>query len=186
MKMLLVVFALVSIGIGARSSKPANLGVQPASPVFVSYELRCRGGGLRFASTQGQYLPTGEQMMNMTMDFTAGTKGAANAASALSPGQCSWVDRGFRQGEPTQVRFEIVYFGQTAQARHGSTIDRSATAAEHYPDAQNLPQYLSDSSHYWSFFVYNTNQGYLQATGNKLHKPLRRLDPNAQPRFPVH
>ncbi len=139
-----------------------------------SYELRCRGGGLRFNSTPGTTVVTGEQMMNMTVDFVAGTRGAAPVTN-LSPGQCSWVDRGFRQGEPTRIRLEMVYFAQQQQARHGSGVDRSPTAAERYPDAQNVPQYLTSSDRYWSFWVYNTNNGYLQATSQKYFKPLKTL-----------
>lgn len=138
-----------------------------------AYELRCRGGGLKFNSTPGRSLPTGEQMMNVTVGFIAGTQAAGGRAENLNPGQCSWVDRGFRQGEPSQIHAEIVYFAQQQQARHGSPVDRSPTAAENYPDAQNLPQYLSDANHYWSFWVYNTNNGYLQATGQRNFKPLR-------------
>src|SRR6185503_16440573 len=94
-----------------------------------------------------------------------------------NPGQCSWIDRGFRQGEPTQIRLEMVSFAQQQQARHGSPVDRSPTAAERYPDAQNVPQYLENSDHYWTFWVYNTNNGYMQATGNKYFKPLIVVNP---------
>jgi hypothetical protein len=186
MKIFLLIVTLGSILTGAAGASPSASFYPPKPSRPISYELRCRGGNLRFSSTPGQTLSTGEQLMNMTMDFAAGTKGSADARANLSPGQCSWVDRGFRGGEPTQVRFEIVYFGQTAQARHGSPVDHSATAAERYPDAQNLPQYLSDSSHFWSFFVYNTNQGYMQATGHKLFKQLIRLDPNGRPKILTH
>ena len=117
--------------------------------------------------------------MNMTVDFVVGTQAAGGRDLNLKPGQCSWVDRGFRQGEPAQIRLEIVYFGQQKQMLHGSSVDRSPTAAETYPDAQNVPQYLSSQNHYWSFWVYNTNNGYLQATGNRYLKPAAiGLNPN--------
>ncbi len=138
-----------------------------------SYELRCRGGGLRFNSTPGNTSSSGEQMMNVTVDFTAGTQAAGGRAENLKPGQCSWVDRGFRNGEPTQIRLEIVSFGQQQQMRHGSPVDRSPTAAESYPDAQNVPQYLSNADRYWSFWVYNTANSYLQSTRQKYFKPLK-------------
>ena len=115
--------------------------------------------------------------MNVTIDFAAGTQGAAVRKPNLNPGQCSWIDRGFRQGEPTQIRLEMVSFAQQQQARHGSPVDRSPTAAERYPDAQNVPQYLENSDHYWTFWVYNTNNGYMQATGNKYFKPLIVVNP---------
>jgi hypothetical protein len=34
-----------------------------------------------------------------------------------------------------------------------------------------VPQYLSNSNRYWSFRVYNTKNGYLQATGCRFLKP---------------
>lgn len=102
----------------------------PSMPVQQSYELRCRGGGLKFNSTPGRTLPTGEQMMNVTIDFTAGTQGAAVRRPNLNPGQCSWIDRGFRQGEPTQIRLEMVSFGQQ-QASAGDCVNgRRWTFAE--------------------------------------------------------
>ena len=167
-------FWLVVIVLAAADRIPSKIETALGASAFMqqSYEMRCRGGGLRLNSTAGRTLSTGEQMMNMTLDFAAGTQGAG-AYKTLNPGQCSWIDRGFRKGEPTQVRFEIVYFAQQQQARHGSPVDRSPTAAESYPDAQNIPQYLTSSDHYWSFWVYNTNNGYLQATNQRSFKPLK-------------
>jgi hypothetical protein len=168
-------FSLVAIVLAAADRIPSQIETAFGASAFMqqSYELRCRGGGLKFNSTPGGTSSSGEQMMNMTVDFAAGAQGAGKAT--LKPGQCSWVDRGLRSGESTQIRFEIVYFAQQQQARHGSPVDRSPTAAERYPDAQNVPQYLSSSDHYWSFFVYNTNSGYLQATSQKYFKPLKTL-----------
>ena len=148
-----------------------------------SYELRCRGGGLKFNSTPGRTASSGEQMMNMTIDFAAGTQGASARTPILTPGQCSWVDRGFRPGEPTQIRLEIVSFAQQQQALHGSPVDRTPTAAERYPDAQNVPQYLSSSDHYWTFWVYNTGQRYLQSTSQHVFKVLKA--PPGGGRFPL-
>jgi hypothetical protein len=149
-----------------------------------SYELRCRGGGsMKFNSTPGSTSSNGEQMMNMTIDFAVGTQGAGTGKPNLNPGQCSWIDRGFRPGEPPQIHLEIVSFGQQAEARHGTPIDRSPTAAERYPDAQNLPQYLSSSDHYWTFWVYNTGERYLQSTSQRVFKVLKA--PPGGGRFPL-
>ena len=149
-----------------------------------SYELRCRGGGsMKFNSTPGNTSSSGEQMMNMTIDFAVGTQGAGTGKPNLNPGQCSWIDRGFRPGEPPQIHLEIVSFGQQAEARHGTPVDRSPTAAERYPDAQNVPQYLSSSDHYWTFWVYNTGQRYLQSTSQRVFKVLKA--PPGGGRFPL-
>jgi hypothetical protein len=172
--LLALTLSLQAMALAAEPVPPKTAtGFAASATVQQAYELRCRGGGLRFNSTPGRSLPTGEQMMNVTVNFSAGPQAAGGRAENLQPGQCSWVDRGFRPGEPSQIRVESVYFAQQQQARHGSSVDRSPTAAEHYPDAQNIPPYLSDANHYWSFFVYNTNNGYLQATGQRYFKPLK-------------
>ena len=165
-------------------SSKAGASLDPSMSMQQSYELRCRGGGsMKFNSTPGSTSSSGEQMMNVTIDFAAGTQGAGARTPILTPGQCSWVDRGFRPGEPTQIRLEMVYFAQQQQALHGSPVDRTPTAAERYPDAQNVPQYLSSSDHYWSFWVYNTSNGYLQSTTHRYFKPLRTL-PGDKVRIP--
>jgi len=178
-------FSLLAIVLAANELVPLKGEVAFGANAFMqtSYELRCRGGALKFNSTPGTTSSSGEQMMNMTIDFAAGTQGASARTPILTPGQCSWVDRGFRPGEPTQIRLEIVSFAQQQQALHGSPVDRTPTAAERYPDAQNVPQYLSSSDHYWSFWVYNTGNGYLQSTSQKYFKPLKTL-PGDKVRIP--
>src|SRR5207244_12636677 len=71
----------------------------------------------------------------------------------LQPGQCAFTERAARTDEPNEIILEVVYFGQTRQQLHGTPVDTSPTAAERFPDAQNVPQYLADAKHYWSFFV---------------------------------
>ena len=178
MKLILVALTLCLLAVVLAATERISSKAEAFDPSMQqSYELRCRGGGLKFNSTPGRTLPTGEQMMNVTIDFVAGTQGAAVRRPNLNPGQCSWIDRGFRQGEPTQIRLEMVSFGQQQQTLHGSPVDRSPTAAERYPDAQNVPQYLANAERYWTFWVYNTNNGYMQATGNKYFKPLIVVNP---------
>ena len=164
-------------------SSKDEASLNSSMPMQQSYELRCRGGALKFSSSPGSTSSSGEQMMNMTVNFAAGTQGAGARTPILTPGQCSWVDRGFRPGEPTEIRLEMVYFAQQQQALHGSPVDRTPTAAERYPDAQNVPQYLSSSDHYWSFWVYNTSNGYLQSTSHRFFKPLKTL-PGDKVRIP--
>jgi len=178
-------FSLLAIVLAANELVPLKNEVAFGANAFMqtSYELRCRGGALKFNSTPGSTSSSGEQMMNKTVNFAAGTQGAGARTPILTPGQCSWVDRGFRPGEPTQIRLEIVSFAQQQQALHGSPVDRTPTAAERYPDAQNVPQYLSSSDHYWSFWVYNTGNGYLQSTSQKYFKPLKTL-PGDKVRIP--
>ena len=102
--------------------------------------MRCRGGeALVFDKTPGAQLPTAETMMNVSMNFIAGTQAVSGDGQNLQPGQCSWLDRGLRPREPARLKLEIVDFAQLARQRHGTPVDTSPTAAERFPDAQNIP-----------------------------------------------
>jgi hypothetical protein len=116
-------------------------------------ELRCRGGGLRFVVVDGRTTSSGEQTMYMTVDFQHAVQPAGLVGRNLQPGQCAFAERSLRTNEPDQIIQEIVSFGQLKEKLHGSAVDSSPTAAERYPDSKNVPQYLSDAKHYWSFFV---------------------------------
>lgn len=55
-----------------------------------SYPLICKGGGNMIAQVRAT--------AQVRVQFAAGADAASNAPP--SPGQCSWLDRGFRSGEP--------------------------------------------------------------------------------------
>ena len=146
-------------------AKTSSRVEKSAEPQY--YELRCRGGvtyyrgnidnipveqKLDFFITEGRTV-TNERMMNMFVNFTRGMQAVDTTGSNLEEGQCSWLDRGFRPEEPTQLRQKIVYFGQLKQLQGKMPIDNSPTAAERFPDSANVPEYLKDPNHYWSFFV---------------------------------
>lgn len=155
------------------------------------YELRCRGGvtyqsdniyhlpvaqKLDFLITEGRTV-TNQRMMNMLMNFIPGAERVAPTGN-LKVAQCSWLDRGFRPEEPTQLRQEIAYFGQLKQLQSKMPIDKSPTAAERYPDSMNVPEYLKDPDHYWSFFVRIVHNGGMgggdifEAVSSHYWKPL--------------
>jgi|GEM_PF-5274686 len=57
-----------------------------------SYPLVCRGGGIISSTlTVTRATDTGRFQFK---------KGARSAESGLAPGECSWLDRGMRDGEP--------------------------------------------------------------------------------------
>ncbi len=116
-------------------------------------ELHCRGGGLHFVVVDGRTTSSGEQTMYMTVDFQHAAQAVGLLGRNLQPGQCAFADRALRTDEPDQIIQEIVSFAQLKEKLHGSAVDTSPTAAERFPDAKNVPQYLSDAKHYWSFFV---------------------------------
>jgi hypothetical protein len=153
------------------------------------YELRCRGGGilvgsgqgfpaakkLIFSITEGETREgTSERMMNMQVNFFPAAEPVDMTGNNLNVGECSWVDRPFRPDEPFMLIQQIVYFGQK-QALHGSPLDDSPTAAERFPDSQNVPKYMSDSNHYWSFLVRNTGNGYFEAKTGHYWKPTKLI-----------
>ncbi len=127
--------------------------VKAADPQPSADELRCRGGGLHFVVVEGRTTSSGEQTMYMTVDFQHAAQAAGLVGRNLQPGQCAFAERALRTNEPDQIIQEIVSFAQLKEKLHGSTVDTSPTAAERYPDSKNVPQYLSDAKHYWSFFV---------------------------------
>lgn len=73
----------------------AALAVPPAQAQPQSYPLVCRGGGSLFQLN----IDVGRSdKSNLTISF----KGASAGASARAPqrGECAWLDRGWRSGEP--------------------------------------------------------------------------------------
>lgn len=138
---------------GAAGEKERE-GIKDAGTGPTANELRCRGGtGLRFNVVEGRTTSSGEQTRYMTVYFKPAAQPAQTSGLSLQSGQCAFPQRAVRADEPNEIILEIVYFGQTKQQLHGTPVDTSATAAERYPDAQNVPQYLGDAKHYWSFFV---------------------------------
>ncbi len=132
--------------------KVTNAETTPVLEPSEYRELRCRGGaGLRFVTVEGGTSSTGEKTMYQTVSFQLGAQASDAFGRNLQPGQCAFPERALRSDEPDQIVQEIVYFGQLRQQLNGSAVDNSATAAERFPDAQNLPLYLSDPKHYWSF-----------------------------------
>src|SRR5690606_14013324 len=79
------------------------------------------------------------------------------AGHGLAPGSCAWDDRAGLAPEGGTIAFVTAANAQLAQARSGSAVDRSATAADRWPDAQTIPVYLTAPSRYWTFPVAATD-----------------------------
>jgi hypothetical protein len=138
-------------------------------------ELRCRGrSGLRFTVNEGRTTSSGEQTKIMIVDFQPAAQPADPSGRNLQPGQCAFPERVVRANEPNQIVQEIVDFAQLKKQLHGDHVDTSPTAAEKYPDAQNVPKYLSDAKHYWIFSVRQTGplpSGQFEASNGRAWKP---------------
>jgi len=103
----------------------------PVAKLPDSYPLLCRGGDSFKLTTGG---PAGSKDVGFTF-----SPGANPAKDGLMPGQCTWLDRGMRAGEP----------GRLAQ----SSGSAGAWTKE-----------LNSSDSYWTFNVYNAGEQ-LRATG---------------------
>ena len=134
-------------------------------------ELRCRGGGLQITVTQGQYKEN-DLYMNMTVRFQHANDAAGINGGNLGLGQCALPDRALTPAEPTEMRAEVINFGQRNRQMHDDPVYKGDAAAERYPDAQNIPPYLANAEHYWSFFGFNTFDGYFRITNLKYWKPI--------------
>lgn len=139
-----------------------------------SEELRCRGV-LRFAVDQGRINSSGEATTYLHVHIKPAAQAAGAGGLSLQPGQCAFADRILRADEPDSIFLELVSFGQTRQQLHGTPVDTSPTAAERYPDADNIQRYLSDPTHFWSFFVRKTAPlpfGRFEASASRFWKPV--------------
>lgn len=104
------------------------------------FPLRCRGAS-GVASSNGN---------NLVIDFSPS---GGPAGQGLQPGQCSWLDRALRPGEPTRV------------------VDARFSASEAQKEAQDM-----NGGGVRTFWVFNAGE-FLHATasapGTPTHKPVR-------------
>ena len=112
--------------------------------------LRCRGGnGLAFERGGKQ----GDNLFGMTLTYAVAGSAAGPVGGGLQPGTCAWADRTDAKQEPGRVQFTTAGNAQLKQSQSGSAVDRSATAAERWPDVHTIPAYMTDPTHYWTFTV---------------------------------
>lgn len=110
-----------------------------------SYQLRCRGArtekDMQISIEKGRI----KGFNKLIVGFKFGTR---PAPKGLDPGQCSWIDRAMRQGEPLRLE-------------------------ENIPEnSQSAADYLRKPYNYWTFYVYNTGKGYLQVTKSSFGQPM--------------
>lgn len=135
------------------------------------YTLYCRGGyGFVFREVDRRLTSSLQAIVLLEMSFAPGDK---PAGSGLQPGECALAERAFSRDDimqvrdPVKVRFETPANSQLKQTQHGTTLDRSPTAAERYPDAITIPVYLQRSDQHWKFKVtLNHEQGYFLASSH--------------------
>lgn len=166
--------------IGSRSTttlQPRYGGLQKVEAP-VSNELRCRGG-IRFQVTDGRTNSSGEATSYVNVYLKPAAQAAGAGGRRLQPGQCAFPDRALRPDEPDTIFLEIVSNGQIRQQLQGTPVDTSPTAAERYPDAQNIQQYMADPGNYWSFFVQQAAPlpfGRFEASASRYWKPAPGIE----------
>ncbi|MCM3873215.1 MAG: trypsin-like serine protease [Pyrinomonadaceae bacterium] len=111
---------------------------------------------------------TGAEIQTIELGGNTALVAAGSNAAGLSEGSCAWMDRRVDGGDRgVRIRFEVPANAQLNQARHGTPVDTSPTAAERFPDASNIPIYFRDVNHYWIFTVTDSRGDYLQATASR-------------------
>ena len=119
-----------------------------------SYVMTCRGGG-DMVAVAGQRVSNPHVFVEIT--FKPGTAGAGTQAPA--PGECTWIDRGLRSGEPNKILFDD--FGVS----WSQTICRAGSCQVNTPSAPatNLINWVRGGQPF-QVHVYNNNAGYMVVT----------------------
>lgn len=130
-------------------------------------EMRCRGGGFWIETVGSRIASNGETMLTLSLKFNSTAQWVPSVSLSatheipahwvLGRSSCAWLanDNGgpYGSAKPGEIRFETPANAQLKQKLHGSEVDTSPTAAESYPDARSIPEYLKDSNHYWTFHI---------------------------------
>lgn len=137
-------------------------GESAARGTAESYPLVCRGGGGSVAGIAPE--------RQLVFKFARGTK---PAGEGLAPGECSWLDRGMREGEPDSLYQQVAEGSESLKT--GGTL-----APEH-----RWFEELRSEDNYWTFDVYNDGRGRLVVTGARAGRPgMKSLDVRSMPRLP--
>jgi hypothetical protein len=105
-----------------------------------SFPLICRGGGqMKTRAHAGNAQHT---FNILGLFFTKANRPAGPRGRNLTPGQCSWVDRGLRANEPDILQREV-----------GPAVNSAPWFAD-----------MKNPAKFWIFDVFNTNQGVMKIT----------------------
>ncbi|MEJ8858275.1 PAN domain-containing protein [Variovorax robiniae] len=102
---------------------PVRLTVAQNKTLF--YNMTCRGTN---GNVQLGYQATGQALAaNQPFSFEMSKGGTGPASNGLEPGQCAWLDRGFRTGEPLVIRAELPSPRASALSAALDNVDRYVT-----------------------------------------------------------
>lgn len=145
-------FANVFLG-GVLTAATLTFSSLPATAAE-SYVMTCRGGG-DMVAVVGQRVSNPHVFVEIT--FKPGTAGAG--VQPPKPGECTWIDRGMRQGEPTKILYDDMGVAWTQTlCRAGGCQVRTPSA-----NAGRLVNWVQTSQPF-QVHVYNDNAGHMTVT----------------------
>jgi len=140
------------------------LYVPPAASADQDYPMVCRGGKYLV-----RYFFFGGNSGLVIQMALKGTQGVANDFAALEAGQCSWLDRGFRAGEPDMLCAKPFQFALNGATSGGGVLAGLQTDKPAIDFAR-----LADPSKYTSFQVHNDGTCF-QISSSVGVVPVRRM-----------
>lgn len=139
----------------------------PAQADPPSYQLNCMGGaGMRIMTNHDVPSPGHVGAVAMTIFFQA-----APMAARPGPGQCTWVDRTFRPGEPTalwirseniEFAFQITGDGRVVRDTTGARVNAEGMSSES-ADWDRLVQAVLNGRRF-SVMAYNVDNRVMNVT----------------------
>lgn len=161
-----------------------------------TFEIVCRGGDdLRVDRLSGAP-PKSPDSVRMGVYFLPPKVAAGRDGSGLPAGTCSYFgDQVFVvPDDPVGIWFDTVANARQKPMLSGG-VGPLSTAAERFPDAETIPEYLKSPNHYWRFTAVKTNYGHFEATAHQHWKigservlataretPAERADLKPQPK----
>ncbi|HET7602089.1 MAG TPA: hypothetical protein VFK36_03670 [Gemmatimonadales bacterium] len=160
---------------GPASKRTTAAGTQP-----IIRQLMCRGGPsgfeFRVIANPSPAHPQSPRYVRLAIRYRANVASdtAELALGRMSPGSCGWDMRFGAPEPPGEVIIDIQTDAQASNASLGIPRDTSAPAVLAYPDTASLRRYLSEPSHFWTF--YQLDRGEPLASSHGAYKPdLTRL-----------
>ena len=118
-------------------------------PIY-AYQLNCRGGA---PESIGFQLTAGGKNQ-LYLGFKGGTKASGQG---LAPGECSWPDRGFRAGEPTNLCVQNVSDVVLHSASTGSSSSMPKAQLQLIVHWSNSAPWLEKITDDKNYFTVNVN-----------------------------
>lgn len=138
-------------GITATTAMGVFLSVIPVS-AQTTYLMTCKPGGALYSTTRSKTNGT----VSTFVYFKGGTQGAATQAPRA--GECTWIDRGLRPGEP----LKLLKSGETGRITSNCTA-HSCKTTTNAPIGSKILKSIRDNRAF-QVHVYNDGDGFMRIT----------------------